>query len=174
MSEKEEDFPAKSKTWIPDESFYSSNERSQRIREVSLAITNKLHRLLYDPSTANDPEKQRQVYAELEKHNGDLIELGVKPGMHVGKAVEAFKSNPETAAEFLAGQLIGLTGRRIPTETSAIRTAEEFGVREGNLPVMAKAGEIPTRTTDFMIVKDTVEIVHRLFAAPKQSPAPEK
>lgn len=90
--------------------------------------------------------------------------------MHDGQPLDFYQATPVNAAEFIAGQLYGLTGRRIPTETGTIRTAQEFTTIEPEMPVMFEVGSMPPRVNNFLAVRSVVNIVNELFAAPASPP----
>ncbi len=175
MSELEESSQHHNEPWVPDESFYTQNPRSKKNREVSLAIIKALEDLLNDPSLINDPERQKQLYSELERYNGELIDLGIKVDMHLGETLSAFQANPETAAKFLAGQLIGLTGRRISSETSMVRTMEEFKMEKSDKrPIIGEPKDLPSAAIDYMTTRTTVNMISEMFAAPQPPTKPQE
>lgn len=112
--------------WRPNRDFYLSNPRSTELRGVSLAVIKCLYSLLHVPEIIQDVEKQREIYAELEAHNSRLIELGITPDMQVELDPEVYRQNPVIMAEWVAGQLIPFTGRRIVSEAEVLPMIQEF------------------------------------------------
>lgn len=149
--------------WKPDIKFYRSNPRSNTIRETCIPAIDALDRLLHDPKVTEYSEFRSSLYSQLEMVNGKLVELGIKPGMHLGKPLADFQTNPVTAAEFLAGQLIPLTGRSIPSETEVMPIIEEFTEKKvGNARVI-DSQSLPDKAHDFRVVRGVVELIRNNF-----------
>lgn len=127
------------KLWRPTREFWASEPRSSKLREVNLAIANRVLDLLHDPEVMRDSDRQHRLYTELEALNGELIELGVTPDMQVDLPVETYGTDPVIAAEWIAGQLIQFTGQRLVSEQEAQPIIGEFvdgrfGVLESEPP----------------------------------------
>ena len=157
--------------WRPTKEFYFSNPRSAQIREVSVAIVRKLDTLLHDPEVARSQDRQSQLYAELEMHGGQLIELGIGPNMHVGKPQEAFQADPVVMAEYVAGQLYETTGHQVVSETAAMPIIQEMSEAQSG-PVHVISGKnITPKLRDFIVMRSMVNVGYRfLDAEPEDKP----
>lgn len=149
--------------WKPDISFYQSDPRSKEIREICIPAINALNRLLHDPGVGKDSELRLSLYSQLEEVNGRLVELGIRPGMHLGKPLEAFQGNSVTAAEFLASQLIPLTGRNIPSESDAAPIIEEFTEEKSENVRIFDSQALPGKANDFRTIRGVVAFIEENF-----------
>lgn len=157
--------------WQPTKEFYLSNPRSAQLREVGVAIVRKLDVLLHDPEVAQNQDRQSQLYAELEMHGGQLIELGIVPHMHVGKPQEAFQSDPVVMAEYVAGQLYETTGHQVVSETQAMPIVEEFSEAQSGRAHLLSGKNLPNKLKDFMVMRSMVNVGYRfLDAEPEDEP----
>jgi hypothetical protein len=111
--------------WEPTKAFYDANPRSKEIREACLPIIRSLKQLLDHTEEAEHVDKSL-MYAQMEKYNERLIELGIEPKMHVGDDPQSFQSNPVKSAEYTASQLLSVTGRTIPSNEESAMTVGEF------------------------------------------------
>lgn len=149
--------------WKPDISFYQSDPRSKEIREVCIPAISALKQLLYDSEVGKNSELRLSLYSQLEKVNGRLVELGIKPGMHLGKPLEAFQGNSITAAEFLASQLIPLTGRNIPSESDVMPIIEEFTEKKSGNARILDSQTLPGKANDFRTIRSVVAFIEENF-----------
>lgn len=129
----------KREPWKPTREFWASDIRSATLREINLAITNRVLDLLHDPEVMQDTDRQHELYTELEALNGELIELGITPDIQIDLPVEVYYQDPVIAAEWIAGQLIQFTGRKVVSEQEAQPIIGEFvegqfGVLESEPP----------------------------------------
>lgn len=154
--------------WRPDKTFYLSNQRSNEIRAACIPGIQALNKLLSDPAVINDRAIQSTLYSDLEVVNGRLIELGITPGMHVGEPLSAFQSNSVTAAEFLAGQLISLTGRTIPTEKGTTPIIKEFSEGSIGNATLVKGGVLPDKGVEFLTTRGVVAFIEDGFDIPQK------
>lgn len=152
--------------WQPTKEFLTSTPRSSQIREVCLGIVNRLNALLHDPEIAQNTDRQSQLYAELEAQGGKLIELGIKPDMHVGQPLEAYKSNPVTAMEYVAGQLYETTGHKVVSESQSMPIIQEFSeTRLGRAHLIPNADQIPNKMKDLMVMRSMVNVGYSFLDA---------
>ncbi len=143
--------------WRPTKEFLMSNPRSAELRGVNLGIVNRLNKLLHDPEVAESRDKQSQIYAELEAQGGKLIELGIKPEMHVGKALEEFKSDPVAITEYIAGQLYEATGHQVTSERAAVPIVQVFSEANiGEAHILEGLGKLPEKLKDFIKMRTRV------------------
>lgn len=129
----------KRQPWEPTREFWFSDIRSGALREINLAIANHVLDLLHDPEVMQDTERQHELYTKLEYLNGLLIEMGISPDMQTDFPVEVYYKDPVIAAEWIAGQLIQFTGKRLVSEQEAQPIISElvdgqFGVLESEPP----------------------------------------
>ena len=157
--------------WQPTKEFYLSNPRSAQLREIGVAIVRKLDALLHDPEVAQNQDRQSQLYAELEIHGGQLIEMGIEPHMHVGKPQEAFQADPVVMAEYVAGQLYETTGHQVVSEAAAMPIIQEMSEAQSG-PVHVISGKnITPKLRDFIVMRSMVNVGYRfLDAEPEDEP----
>ncbi len=160
MAEEQREQPS---NWRPNISFYRSNPRSNAIRETCIPAINALDRLLRDPGVGKNPDLRSSMYSQLEEANGKLVELGIEPGMHLGKPFGAFQASSVTAAEFLASQLIPLTGRSIPSEADVMPIIEEFTEEKAGNARIVDSQTLPDKAQDFRVVRGAVEFIKDSF-----------
>ncbi|MDO8638938.1 MAG: hypothetical protein Q7R43_05155 [Candidatus Daviesbacteria bacterium] len=151
--------------WQPTIEFYLSNPRSAQLREIGIAIVRKLDALLHDPEVAQNRDRQTQLYAELEIHGGQLIELGIKPNMHVGKPLEAFQSDPVVMAEYVTGQLYETTGHTVVSETAVMPIIQEMSEVQSGPAHVISGKNITPKLKDFMVMRCMVNVGYRFLNA---------
>src|SRR5260370_39742473 len=88
--------PESSRRELPKKEFYLKNPRATQLRDVSLRITGNVGKLINDSSVAQDRQRQEELYKDLEAYNGELIQLGIQPNMHVDDTFEFNKSTVKT------------------------------------------------------------------------------
>ena len=160
--------PRKDKTWRPTKEFLLSDPRSTEIREVCVGIVHRLDALLHDPEVARSQDRQSQLYAELEMQGGRLIELGIRPNMHVGSPLEAFQSNPVTTTEYVAGQLIEQTGASVVSESATMPIIQEMSEVQSGSAHLISGKNITPKLRDFMVMRSMVNVGYSfLDAEPK-------
>lgn len=152
------------KTDWPSVEFYQSNAKADDIRTACIFILRKLHRLFYDPALVEDSDEKSKVYAQLEIDNGKLLELGIEPGMKVGRDFKEYQSNALLAAEFLAGQLIRLTGEHIPSAPKLTDSVGENATSLGDEAKIVEADDLSPQTRDFSIKQEIFNFVKGGFA----------
>ncbi|HJZ05865.1 MAG TPA: hypothetical protein VJ327_08490 [Patescibacteria group bacterium] len=163
--------PRREQAWNPTKEFLLSEPRSAEIREVCVGIVRRLDALLHDPEVAGSQDRQSQLYAELEMQGGHLIELGIKPGLHVGKPLEAFQSSPVTMAEYVAGQLIEQTGANVVSESAAMPIIQEMSEAQSGSAHLISGKNITPKLRDFMVMRSIVNVGYRfLDAEPEDKP----
>lgn len=148
------------------EEFYQSNAKAEDIRNACIPILQKLYTLLYNEEVAKDKGEQARLYSQLELDNGKLIDLGVSSKMKMGKPLKEYQSNPLTAAEFFAGQLIPLTGTQIPSEKEAVALLEEFS--------QPLDSELPPKLREFNTKRDMFRFIQYGFAIDDQTINPQQ
>ena len=165
MSETEQALPS----WQPTVEFYKGDPRANEIRTVCLGVLEKMRKLLGDPEVMENREVQQNLYAVLELDEGRLIELGVKPRMHVGKPLSFFQSSPLHAAQFVAGQLMQKTGEDLTSEKDIVPLVEEFSeerFNEGEI-IVIKSRNMPDKVTDFAINTGILWAAEKMLAVPE-------
>lgn len=158
----------------PSRKDFLKNDRSKAIRETCIGILKGVDALLHDPQVAQDDDAQQRVYGELESLNGKLIELGIKPHMHVGAPQEKFQ-DPVTMAEYVAGQIYSLTGESVVSETGAMPAIKEYSEQkvEGDeetptMHVVKNEGKVPKKMKDFMVARSMVNAGIRFLDADEE------
>lgn len=159
MSESAENRP-----WRPNKDFYLSNPRSREIRGACLLALQGLERLMNDPEVAKDSAKKSELYAQIEVQNGKLIELGIRPEMHVGKPEEDFKANPVMTAEYLAGQLFDLMGIQIPSETEIVPIIQEHNeLQEEKSIALVELSRLPKKFHEHAVNRTMLNFIEENF-----------
>lgn len=153
----------KNKPWQPTKKFYESDPRSSQIRQVCIPIIKVIYRLQLDPEIAENFDMRSDLYAQLEVLNGNLIDLGIEQHIHRGKSLEVFQANPVTAAEFLAGQLIPFTGRKIVSEKEAMPSIQEFTAEKVGQTRMIESRDLPQKMEDFRTTRAVVAFIKNAF-----------
>ena len=152
-----------SKNWITPE-FFESNAKASDIRTACVPILQKLHRLLYDPSIKDNQEERDKLYAQLEQDNGKLLEMGIEPEMETGKDIKEYQKSPLVTAQYLAGQLLELTGRNIPpVPESTDSIGENTATLTENIKIVETADSSPD-ARDFMINQQMFIFIQDSFA----------
>jgi hypothetical protein len=170
-SEQRSSQPRREGAWRPTKEFLTSEPRSAKIREVCIGIVRRLDTLLHDPEVAQNQDTQSQLYAELETHSGELIELGIEPSMHVGTPLEKFQSNPVTTTEYIAGQLIELTGVNIVSERAVMPIIQEMSQAQSGPFHLISGKNITPKLRDFMVMREMVNVGYSfLDAEPEDTP----
>lgn len=117
--EKNDDRPH----WRPTRDFYLNDPRSAEIRTACLEAFIPLAQTQVDPGLPLTNQEREDLSVILERVNGKLIELGIKPNLHVGTSVETLRNNPVMTAEWVAGQLLGLLGDSVTTDHELLLTS---------------------------------------------------
>lgn len=147
----------------PSREFYLSDPRSAEIRGTCIAFICTVDGLLY---TARDEHERVGLYGQTELLNGRLIELGVQRNMHVREPkhpIDFFWSNPVSAAEYLAGQLLILAGDTIIPYAEAAPIIREFS-EDIALGVYLHDSKILPKAHKFEIQQGIVEFARDGFA----------
>jgi hypothetical protein len=137
--------------WRPSVEFYKSNQRSARLREVSLGIVKRSEKLLHDPEVEADPSQRSTLYAELEMLGGTLIEMGIKPKMNMGLPLETYQADPVIATEYLASQLLPVTGKHFASEGEVAPIVQELNESDSEVAGIIDAKLAPQKFREFMI-----------------------
>ena len=154
--------------WQPTVEFYKGDPKAYEIRRVCLGVLEKIRKLLGDPKVMEDRVAQQNLYAALELDEGRLIELGVSAGMHVGKPLPFFELNPLHAAQFVAGQLMPMTGEHLVSENDIVSLTKKFRAKLFNEKVSVfNSQNVPGEIIDL----DTN--IRILWAAEKMLAVPE-
>lgn len=103
-----------------------------------------------------------------------LQDLGIQENMHVGKPQEFF-TNPNNVAEYVAGQLIGIEGDKLPNVRQALYQVQEH--LEGSIPVrevtsafvMSTKNMSPT-LKNWMALRSMVNIARMFLASDLDKP----
>jgi hypothetical protein len=128
--------------WKPKADFFKSTPRSAELHEVCGDILKKVDSLYPDGKSAQDEAQKQTLNQELKTLGTKLRELGIKPRMNDGMILDAYKSNPVTAMEWVAGQLYSLTGVEAKNNTEKLRSAV---VEQGFIKGMYKMLDIPQK-----------------------------
>lgn len=101
--------------WRPDANFFEQSGRSSHIRGVCLEILAILEKVYQFKGRSSLSYRQDllNLYSVLELYDGYLIELGIDQGTLLKVKLE--ETDPDTLAEWLASQIIVLTGPTIDT-----------------------------------------------------------
>lgn len=163
---REQRFGEDQRPWRPTAAFFLSDPRSAELREVCIEIVECATSLSEDSAIASDISSQQQLYAQLEHLGGKLLGMDIAGDMNTGLPEEVYKSDPVKTAEWIAGQLLPLTGSHVLSETEMIRPIQEFTeTRAENICGIDLEG-IPPKVRDFMRGKVLLSFVRSLLDIP--------
>jgi len=158
----------------PSVEFYQSNAKAEDIRAACIPILQKLHKLFYDPEVTEDSSERSKLYAQLELDNGKLLGLGIEPNMKLGRDFKEYHSPPLTAAEYLAGQLIKLTGEHIPAMSEFTGSVGENTVSLEDEAKIVEADDFSPQARDFSVKQQIFNFVKDGFAIDDAAVNPER
>ncbi|TSC80554.1 MAG: hypothetical protein G01um101425_208 [Candidatus Peregrinibacteria bacterium Gr01-1014_25] len=131
----------------PTQKEYSAHPRARELREITLQIIRSARMILTEKEGLN-PEARQRIYGALEHAQGRLIALGITPKLHVGTFTDADRRTPVKVAEYVAGQIMGVCGRVLHSESEAMHQAEEHdSIGQAGLLAL---DQVPRQTKDWM------------------------
>lgn len=143
--------------------FYQSNLQAAEIRLACIPALQKISELLYNPALAGDRDAQAKICSELELENGKLINLGVLQGMESGRQLSDYQKNPLLAAQYLAGQLLQLTGISIPAMMEASQSIGENVANLDRVSIVETADMSPY-SREFAVIQQMLLFIKKAFA----------
>lgn len=153
--------------------------RALELRRTSLDLVGALEQLTEDPTIKDDPAREAEVTAQYWHSVLRLQDMGITENVHVGDAPESF-NNPKKVAEYVAGQLIGIEGERIPNVRQALFQAQEHSEGEITLPGATPERDIsmfvmPTKNLspnmkNWIVLRSMVNVTHRFLASDLDKP----
>jgi len=155
---------------------FNSNERSQKLRNISVGILRRAKELLLDDEIANDNDARMRLHSEIEHLGGQLLGLGITEAMHIGEPNPDF-SNPVILAEQIAGQVIRLASGDLPSRQNTIPMIQEFSEEKkviGDLRTdTLDPNNIPRQVMEFNDANIYLNVGSRLFDADEEVFGPD-
>ncbi|OGE32831.1 hypothetical protein A3C59_04380 [Candidatus Daviesbacteria bacterium RIFCSPHIGHO2_02_FULL_36_13] len=136
---------------------------------------NALNQLVEDPDIKEDAAKEAEVTAQYWQALLKLQDLGIEENMHVGKPQEFF-DDPKNVAEYVAGQLIGIEGDKIPNVRQALYQVKEHSEDPLKITEETSMYTIPTENIsptlkNWMVLRSMVNIAHMFLASDLDRPS---
>lgn len=132
-----------------------------------------MEQLVEDETVKEDPTKEAEIIAKYYVGILRLDDLGIKKGMHVGDRPDSF-SNPKKAAEYLAGQVVGIEAGNIPNIRHAVIQAQEHseeGIDIGGITTfLVSSSTISPNLEKFAVLRRMFGVVRRLLASDLDQP----
>lgn len=150
-------------------------QRALEIRRTTLSLADAINQLLRDPTIKSKVAREAEVIAQYYQAILKLQDLGIKASMHAMNPQGIFE-NPKKMAEYVAGQLIGIEGDKLPNVRQALPQVQEHS--EGSIPVSDETSTfvIPTdkmspQLKNFAIATTVVDLAHTFLASDLDKPS---
>lgn len=153
-------------------------QRALEIRSTRLSFVEALNQLIEDPHIKDDTATEAEVTLQYWQALLKLQNLGITNDMHVGKPQEFF-TNPNNMAEYVAGQLIGIEGNKLPNVKQALSQVREHSEEPVQLGEETNAYVMPTKNMsptlkNWIVLRSMVNIAHIFLASDLDRPAQPK
>ena len=150
-------------------------QRALEIRSTSLSFVEAIDQLIEDPRIKEDAAREAEVTAQYWQALLKLQDIGIQGNMHVGKP-QKFYDNPNNMAEYVAGQLVGIEGDKLPNVRQALYQVQEHS--EESIPVSEETNAfvMPTKNMsptlkNWMVLRSMVNIAHMFLASDLDKPS---
>ena len=153
-------------------------QRALDIRSTSLSFVEALDQLIEDPRIKDDVVREAEAISQYWQALLKLQDLGITNNMHVGKPQEFF-TNPNNVAEYVAGQLIGIEGDKLPNVKQALSQIREHSEEPIQLGKETSAYVMPTKNMsptlkNWIVLRSMVNLAHMFLASDLDRPAQPK
>ena len=129
--------------------------RSLEIRKTCVGILKRMNKIVEDPSVERGTPQYLQLYSEIERLSGELIRLGIRSGMSAGHSQSEYFADPVLASEYLAGQLLEMTGRTVPSVEDVTPMIEEHNEMENkNGTGLVNLSTAPKKILNFVVERN--------------------
>lgn len=146
--------------WRPTKDFYLNNSRSNEIRSACLEALIPLAQTQEDPNPPLTNQEREDLSVTLERVNGKLIELGIKPNLHVGTNVEILRNSPVMTAEWVAGQLLSLLGDSVTTTNQVGPIIGEYNILPTDHELSLTSGKnLPPKLVNFLTARQQRKVI---------------
>ena len=150
------------------EELSSEQVRALEIRRITLFLADVISQLMEDPTIKKNAVREAELTANYYKGICALDGLGVKKKMHLGDKPSSF-NNPTKAAEWIAGQIIGIESENLPNIRYALMQAQEHsegGVDAGGISAFLMfSGNVYPNLHKFEVLRNMVNMARIFLAA---------
>lgn len=147
--------------------------RALEIRNITLSLVDALEQLVEDETVKDDSTKEAEIVARYYAGMLRLDDLGIKKDMHVGDRPDSFAS-PKKAAEYLAGQVVGIETGNIPNSRHAKMQGQEHsdeGIDIGGITTyLVSPDTISPNLKRFETLRRMFGVVRRLLVSDLDQP----
>ena len=134
--------------------FYNGNERSSKLREVTLKLLNILIPMI--ESSSSDETSFSDTALEILSLENQIQEMGVSQNMHAdqGLTEENFAKDPVLASEYLAGQCLNTVAHSFPDKEAIEYYMAEHNEISGRETGIYDLNSTPANVRKYFVMRD--------------------
>lgn len=146
----------------PNKAFFELEERSKKLRELSIEAISYINQYIEDPMIVRNPMKAQKILSYLDLVVNELKSLGIYPNISSGLGTEVYFTLPVKAAEWLAGQILNTLERvgELPTIGELLIDFEHTSL---DTPMILSIDEQTPNSENFRLIRGLMSSMRNML-----------
>ncbi len=158
----------------------SGQLRALELRTACLRVAGSISQLLEDPTIKNDPVREASAVSSYWEGMTKIRDSGIVKNIHVGDDEASF-NDPQKLAEYVAGQLLTIDGKYIPSLNQVLPQFQEHAQTEvksensdsgqARSAFVISTKNLSPKVKDWIILREMVNLTEHFLASELDHPS---